>query len=62
VQGGWNGTWSQSGQAVTVVAASWNSTIAANGGSVSVGFNGTDTGQDPPPTVLYLNGNVCGSD
>jgi Cellulose binding domain/Fibronectin type III domain len=62
VQGGWDGTWSQSGQQVTVTAASWNSTIAAGGGSVSIGFNGTDTGQDPAPTAFYINGTVCASD
>ncbi|WP_194896774.1 cellulose binding domain-containing protein [Catenulispora pinisilvae] len=59
VQSGWNGTWSQSGSAVTVASAAWNGTIAAAGGSVSVGFNGTDTGQDPAPTVFSLNGTVC---
>ena len=59
VQSGWNGTWSQSGSTVTVVNASWNGTIAANGGTVSLGFNGTDTGQDPAPTVFSLNGTVC---
>ena len=32
VQGGWNGTWSQSGEQVTVNAASWNASIPANGG------------------------------
>jgi hypothetical protein len=58
VQSGWNGTWTQSGQNVTVTAASWNSTIAA-GGSVSLGFNGTDTGQDPAPTAFFINGTVC---
>jgi Cellulose binding domain len=62
VQGGWDGTWSQSGQQVTVTAASWNSTIAAGGGSVSIGFNGTDTGQDPAPTAFYINGTVCAND
>jgi hypothetical protein len=62
VQGGWDGTWSQSGQQVTVNAASWNATIPANGGSVSIGFNGTDTGQDPAPTVLYVSGTVCAND
>ena len=62
VQGGWDGTWSQSGQTVTVNAASWNSTIPASGGSVSIGFNGTDTGQDPAPTALYINGTVCAND
>jgi hypothetical protein len=61
VQSGWNGTWSQSGQAVTVAAASWDSSIAANGGTVSVGFNGTDTGQTTAPTVFYINGTVCGN-
>jgi hypothetical protein len=59
VQSGWNGTWSQSGQAVTVNAASWNSTIPANGGTVSIGFNGTDSGQTTAPTVFYINGTVC---
>jgi cellulase/cellobiase CelA1 len=62
VQSGWDGTWSQSGQQVTVSAASWNATIPANGGSVSIGFNGTDTGQDPAPAALYVNGTVCAND
>jgi hypothetical protein len=59
VQGGWDGTWTQSGQQVTVSAASWNANIPANGGSVSIGFNGTDTGQDPAPTVFFVNNTVC---
>ncbi len=59
VQGGWDGTWSQSGQNVTVSPASWNSAIPANGGTVSVGFNGNDTGQATPPAVLSINGNAC---
>jgi len=62
VNDGWDGTWSQSGQQVTVAAASWNSAIAANGGSVSIGATGTDTGQTAAPTVFYINGNVCGDD
>ena len=62
VQGGWNGTWSQTGRVVTVTAASWNSSIAANGGTVSTGFNGIDTGQDPAPTVLSVNGTACAND
>jgi len=59
VSSGWNGTWTQSGQAVTVVNASWNATIAANGGTVSLGFNGTDTGQAPAPAAFSINGTVC---
>ena len=38
---------------------SWNGTIAANGGTVGLGFNGTDTGQDPVPAAFYINGAVC---
>ena len=60
VQSGWNGTWSQTGRQVTVTNADWNRTIAA-GGSVSLGFNGTDTGASPAPTVFSLNGSVCSS-
>ena len=56
VQSGWNGTWTQSGSKVTVASASWNGTIAANGDTVSLGFNGTDTGQDPAPAAFYING------
>ena len=59
VQAGWNGTWTQAGQNVTVTNASWNSTIPAGGGTVSLGFNGTDTGQATPPTAFFINGTVC---
>ena len=59
VQSGWNGTWTQSGPKVTVASASWNGTIAASGGAVSLGFNGTDTGQDPAPAAFYINDAVC---
>ncbi len=62
VQGGWDGTWTQSGSTVTVTPESWNNTIPANGGSVSIGFNGTDTGQATAPTVLSVNGVQCASD
>ena len=59
VQSGWNGTWTQSGSTVTVTNASWNGTIAANGGSVGLGFNGTQTGQNPTPAAFYINGTAC---
>jgi hypothetical protein len=59
VQSGWNGTWTQTGLNVTVAAASWNSTIAAGGGTVSLGFNGVDTGADPAPTAFYINNSIC---
>ncbi|WNM33702.1 cellulose binding domain-containing protein [Streptomyces sp. Li-HN-5-11] len=61
VQSGWNGTWTQSGQAVTVTNADWNGTIPAGGGSVSLGFNGVDTGlaPAPAPTSFSINGTIC---
>jgi len=59
VQSGWNGTWSQTGSKVSVTNAAWNATIAANGGSLSLGLNGTSTGQSPAPTAFYLNNSVC---
>ncbi|WP_405590494.1 cellulose binding domain-containing protein [Streptomyces sp. NBC_01190] len=59
VQSGWNGTWTQTGQAVTVTNADWNGTIPASGGSVSLGFNGVDTGLSPAPTSFSVNGTIC---
>jgi len=59
VQQGWNGTFTQSGLNVTVTNASYNAVIAANGGTQSIGFNGTDTGQDPAPTAFSINGSIC---
>lgn len=59
VQTGWNGAWTQTGQNVTVTGASWNATIAASGGTVGLGFNGTDTGQNPAPAAFYINGTAC---
>ncbi|HEV2342563.1 MAG TPA: cellulose binding domain-containing protein [Actinocrinis sp.] len=59
IQSGWNGTFTQTGQNVTVTNAAYNGTIAANGGTVSVGFNGTDTGLDPAPAAFFINNAVC---
>jgi len=59
LQSGWNGTWTQTGQNVTVTSASWNGTLAADGGSVSIGFNGTDTGPTTAPAAFFINGTVC---
>jgi len=50
---------SQSGLNETVTNAAWNGAIAASGGGVGIGFNGSDTGQVPSPTVFELNGTVC---
>jgi endoglucanase len=47
----WNGSFVQSGQAVTVTNASYNGTVAA-GGTVTVGFTGTVTSHDTPPASV----------
>jgi endoglucanase len=54
----WNGTYTQSGEAVTVSAASFDADIAA-GSSVTVGFTGTYTSSDAAPTAFTLNGSPC---
>jgi cellulase/cellobiase CelA1 len=56
---GWNGTFSQQGSQVTVQNLSYNNSIAANGGSTSLGFNGSWTGSNTNPTSFTLNGATC---
>lgn len=58
VSQGWNGTFTQSGQNVTVTNLSWNANVAANT-SVNPGFNGAWTGSNPVPTSFTVNGNAC---
>lgn len=55
---GWNGTWSQSGQNVTVTNASYNGSVAVNGTAIP-GFNGAWTTSNPTPTSFTVNGNLC---
>ena len=47
----WNGTYTQSGAAVTVTNASYNGTVAA-GASTQIGFNGTYSSNDAPPASI----------
>ncbi|HEX7737652.1 MAG TPA: cellulose binding domain-containing protein [Ktedonobacteraceae bacterium] len=56
----WNGTYTQSGSAVTITNVSYNGSIPA-GGTVSSepGFNGTWSGTNSPPTAFTLNGVAC---
>ncbi|MFI9008355.1 glycoside hydrolase family 48 protein [Actinosynnema sp. NPDC053489] len=58
VQQGWNGTFTQSGSAVTVAAPSWSPNLGT-GATVTPGFNGSWTGQNRPPTDFALNGTRC---
>ncbi|WP_214411668.1 cellulose-binding domain-containing protein [Sphaerisporangium fuscum] len=54
----WNGTYSQSGAAVTVSDAGYNAAIPA-GGSASFGFNASWSGSNPAPAAFSLNGVPC---
>jgi hypothetical protein len=56
----WNGTYTQSGSAVTVTNANYNGSIAANGGTAGFGFNLTYSGSNNVPTSFSINGVVCG--
>jgi hypothetical protein len=55
---GWNGTWSQSGQSITVKNASYNGTIAA-GAAVNTGAQFTYSGTNTAPTSFAVNGTTC---
>ncbi len=55
----WNGTVMQSGAAVQVVDAGYNSLIAANS-SVNFGFIGSYNGPNTVPASFQLNGLECG--
>jgi Cellulose binding domain/Fibronectin type III domain len=58
----WSASYTQTGTSVSATAASYDATIGANGGTVTFGFLGNDTGQTPSPAAFYLNGNICSND
>ena len=51
----WNANLAQSGTQYTLTPASWTQTIAP-GGSITIGFQVTQTGTYSPPTHLVVNG------
>jgi cellulose 1,4-beta-cellobiosidase len=56
----WNGTFTQSGQHVTITNAPYNGTIATNGVvNPAPGFNGSYSGTNGAPTGFKLNGTAC---
>ncbi|GAA4097356.1 glycoside hydrolase family 48 protein [Actinomadura miaoliensis] len=55
---GWNGTWSQTGQQVSVKNAGWNGALAS-GATVNVGAQFTYSGGNADPTAFFLNGTRC---
>jgi hypothetical protein len=54
----WNGSYTQSGDSVTVTNAAYNASIDT-GASTSFGFNGAWNGSNPVPATFTLNGTVC---
>ncbi|WP_031088460.1 cellulase family glycosylhydrolase [Streptomyces sp. NRRL WC-3549] len=55
---GWNAAWSQSGSTVTAAGVDWNGTLAT-GAAADMGFVGSFTHANPPPTAFALNGVAC---
>jgi hypothetical protein len=56
----WNGTYTQSGNAVTITNVSYNASIPAGATlNSSPGFNGTWNGTNASPTAFTLNGAAC---
>jgi Cellulose binding domain/Glycosyl hydrolase family 12 len=53
----WDGGYTQSGNRVSVTSASYNAAIAPSA-SVTIGFNGSGSGTDPP-AAFQLNGANC---
>jgi hypothetical protein len=53
---GWSGTWSQSGETVTVTNASWNGSLPT-GGSTTIGANFSYSGSNTPPATIACTGN-----
>jgi len=51
VTSSWNGSLTQAGSLATVVAAGWNSHLAA-GGTTNFGFTATYNGTPPVPTSV----------
>ncbi len=56
VSNGWSATWTQTGRAVKVTS---DGTLAAGGGTTSIGFVGNYSGPNVLPGVYRLNGTVC---
>lgn len=58
ITNGWNAAYSPTSGAVTARNLSYNSTIES-GGSVTIGFQATHTGNTAAPTSFTLNGTSC---
>jgi len=58
VSDGWDGTFTQNGQNLTVTSESWNGSLAT-GGSTTIGFTGTVGATNSVPTYFTVNGYAC---
>jgi endoglucanase len=58
VSGGWDGSYTQSGQYLTVTSESWNGALAT-GGAVTIGFTGTVGSTNAVPSYFTVNGYAC---
>lgn len=58
ITGGWNATYAPTSGAVTARNVSYNGAIAP-GGSVTIGFQATHTGNTGSPAAFTLNGSPC---
>jgi endoglucanase len=54
----WNGSYTQSGEQVTITNASYNASIAPSS-SVTIGFTGTYSGSNAAPASFAVNGTTC---
>jgi endoglucanase len=58
VSGGWEGTFTQTGQYLTVTSESYDGALAT-GGSIAIGFTGTVGSTNAVPTYFTVNGYAC---
>jgi hypothetical protein len=58
VSGGWEGTFTQTGQYLTVTSESYDGALAT-GGSVTLGFTGTVGSVNAVPSYFTVNGYAC---
>ena len=59
MNGGWNGTWTQTGATVKLTNADFNASLAPAGGTTNVGFVAGYNGPNILPVAFTLNGTVC---
>jgi hypothetical protein len=58
ISNGWDATYAQNGQNVTVTSESWNGALAT-GGSTTIGFTGSVGATNSVPTTFTVNGFAC---